>query len=240
MWTYPPKEILVPTDFGNAATRALEAASVLVERFGARLTVLHAESFEAPPYFTEEQIEVLERQHLQARAAAVAYTRGEAAKVVGTEFTARVVDGPPADAILDAARAADLVVMGTHGRRGPRRWWLGSVAERVAGHTSVPVIVVRSGIDARTPPARIVSVTEAGVYGGDSERYARGLADTFGADLVVMAMANLETDRLTNTTLVVMPVLQGRAAHWYAPSAERMLRTVEAPVLFVPAARDSR
>lgn len=61
-----------------------------------------------------------------------------------------VADGDPADEILDVADARDVgtIVIGTHGRRGVRRWFLGSVAERVVARSRVPVIVLRAG---RTP-----------------------------------------------------------------------------------------
>ncbi|WP_189089607.1 glucose-6-phosphate dehydrogenase assembly protein OpcA [Deinococcus ruber] len=55
------------------------------------------------------------------------------------------VTGEPAEALLRAARsyAADVLVIGTHGRRGLGRWVLGSVAEQVVRHASIPVLVVR-------------------------------------------------------------------------------------------------
>jgi nucleotide-binding universal stress UspA family protein len=56
-----------------------------------------------------------------------------------------LVEGDPANAILRAAadRGAGCIVMGTHGRRGVRRWIFGSVAESVARRSPVPVAVVR-------------------------------------------------------------------------------------------------
>ncbi len=57
----------------------------------------------------------------------------------------KITEGQPADEILQvaSARGADLVVIGSHGRRGVRRFILGSVAENVARRSSVPVIVAR-------------------------------------------------------------------------------------------------
>ncbi|QLQ08828.1 MAG: universal stress protein [Anaerolineae bacterium] len=53
--------------------------------------------------------------------------------------------GPIADAIIDFAREkeADLIAMSTHGRTGPSRWFLGSVADRVVRGASMPVLIVR-------------------------------------------------------------------------------------------------
>jgi nucleotide-binding universal stress UspA family protein len=60
-----------------------------------------------------------------------------------------VVDGDPADRIIAMARekGADVIVVGTHGRRGLRRWLLGSVAEAVMRRSDVPVVVVRSLVE---------------------------------------------------------------------------------------------
>jgi nucleotide-binding universal stress UspA family protein len=60
-----------------------------------------------------------------------------------------VVDGDPADRIIAMARekGADVIVIGTHGRRGFRRWLLGSVAEAVMRRSDVPVVVVRSLVE---------------------------------------------------------------------------------------------
>jgi nucleotide-binding universal stress UspA family protein len=58
--------------------------------------------------------------------------------------TTRLVEGNPADAIVDHAREmnAAMVVMGTHGRSGFRRFLLGSTAERVVRMSTVPVLTV--------------------------------------------------------------------------------------------------
>jgi len=56
-----------------------------------------------------------------------------------------VLRGGPADVILDYIRdnAFDLVIMSTHGRSGPARWTLGSVADRVLRQSVAPVMIVR-------------------------------------------------------------------------------------------------
>ena len=63
----------------------------------------------------------------------------------GESFEARVVDGRAAPALIAAAEQdkADLIVLGSHGRRGLRRLFLGSVAEAVVQSAPVPVLVVR-------------------------------------------------------------------------------------------------
>ena len=62
-----------------------------------------------------------------------------------------VISGDPAERVLETARglAADLIVMGTHGRKGLSRLVLGSVAERVVRESPVPVLTVRATAAAR-------------------------------------------------------------------------------------------
>ncbi len=63
----------------------------------------------------------------------------------GLAVSAEVRDGHPVDVILEAVEAdsASRIIVGTHGRRGLRRLFLGSVAERVVRASPVPVLVVR-------------------------------------------------------------------------------------------------
>lgn len=69
----------------------------------------------------------------------------------GVPVRTRVVLGPPAEAILDMAdeERADLIALATHGRGGIGRFLLGSVAERVAHHAQVPVLLLRAASLAR-------------------------------------------------------------------------------------------
>ena len=65
-----------------------------------------------------------------------------------------------ADVIVEEAKAwpADLIVIGTHGRRGVNRWMLGSDAEQVVRIAPVPVLLVRSDDSAAGLPATAVPV----------------------------------------------------------------------------------
>lgn len=65
----------------------------------------------------------------------------------GVPLEAHMVQGRPADAILRAAEVlkADLLILGSHGRTGLTRLFLGSVAERVVGQAACPVLIVKRG-----------------------------------------------------------------------------------------------
>jgi nucleotide-binding universal stress UspA family protein len=94
----------------------------------------------APPSSYTELLLHVRRSARQRLAAAVARARR-----TGIPASAILVEGLPTDEILRAARhqRADLIVLGTHGRTGLRRAFMGSVAERVVSQACCPVLMVR-------------------------------------------------------------------------------------------------
>jgi len=124
--------ILVGVDFSEASAGAISLAGALATALGASSrpsmrgargpALLHARA---------------------ARCAGAAAPRGprrghrlpRAVRSERSNVSARgiLVDEPPVEALLRLSASADILVLGTHGRRGPSRWWLGSVAERVFG-----------------------------------------------------------------------------------------------------------
>lgn len=177
--------VLVAVDFGDASAAALALAGDLAKASGARLTVLHAETLEMPPYFTAAQIDRLEAERRDARDAAAEYVRRFAAAHAPVPVEAVVVDGPPAEAVLRLAPEFDLVVLGTHGRRGPRRWWLGSVAEEVVRSATVPVLITRMADPMPSHgEARRLMIAIAGEPTDASGRWAELLREALHATVV--------------------------------------------------------
>lgn len=138
------RHLLVPMDFGAASEQALELALSLASSFGADLTLLHVSP--APPssyatyapgaYWPVDEI---------ARASAAALDRDLArARERIPSARGELASGEPWHRIIDFAQAhgVDLIVMGTHGRRGVSRVLLGSVADKVVRLAHVPVITV--------------------------------------------------------------------------------------------------
>ncbi len=234
MWTYPPHRILAAVDFGDASMRALRVAGDLARAFGAQLRVLHAETFEAPPYFTSEQVRSIERQRRAARGEAMRYLAAFAQRNAGMEAEPIVSDAPPADAILQAARDCDLVVMGTHGRRGPARWWAGSVAERVAREAPVPVLVVRAAGTPAQPFKRITVIAGGGTFDGPARRYARGLASAFDGESSRETASSVKAATLQDATLVIVAQNPRQGALGSPGTAEQAIRSCRRPILFVP------
>jgi nucleotide-binding universal stress UspA family protein len=138
-----PANILVPIDFSACAEHALDYACDLAAKLGARIHVINAIGATLPELsvaLTEQMLASLRHNNAAALDKLIEPRRKKAAF---GEIT--VVDGDARDAILQAARAirADLIVIGTHGRRGLTRVLLGSVAEDVLRRAPCPVLTVR-------------------------------------------------------------------------------------------------
>jgi nucleotide-binding universal stress UspA family protein len=140
----PIGHILVPTDFEDAAEQALDVAIELATAFGADITLMHVFSVPSPAYAEGLRwpIEELEPAARRALADGLAKAQKRFPKV-----RSLFLSGSPWQMIVDAPKehAIDLIVMGTHGRRGVTRWWLGSEAERVVRMSPVPVLTISSG-----------------------------------------------------------------------------------------------
>ena len=139
------KRILVPHDFSDAAQNALELALDLAQRLGAQVTVMHA--YEYPvlvypegPILTPDLVRDIERA---AQAALDRVVSGAGRPGVTVDGALR--QGSAWSEILAAAkdRQVDLIVLGTHGRRGLSRALLGSVAEKIVRTSQWPVLTVR-------------------------------------------------------------------------------------------------
>ena len=145
-------KILVAVDGSEASLHALEHASELAPDVSATLRIIHVVDLDWLPLGPElaidiEAVSAARRgtgEKILAAAGETARQAGLVAEValVETETPTQHV----AEVIAQAASRwpADVVVLGTHGRRGFERMLLGSVAEGVARRSSVPVLLIRS------------------------------------------------------------------------------------------------
>lgn len=141
-----PKQILVPIDFSTYAEQALDYAVMLAHQLGATVHLVNAvgvPALGAPEIGLAYAASMIETIIVENRKAldklAATYRDG------GTIGQAIVRNGDPRDVILQTAEeiGADLIVMGTHGRRGLSRALIGSVAEMVVRTSPIPVLTVR-------------------------------------------------------------------------------------------------
>jgi nucleotide-binding universal stress UspA family protein len=141
------RTILHPTDFSEQSTLAFGLACALARDHGARVVVVHVFHVPVavyteggvPPAPSDREKEDLREELIRQHAAP------------NVEIVHRFVEGTPVAEILQTARAeaADLIVMGTHGRRGLSRFFMGSVAEQVMRQATCPVLTVKTPLETR-------------------------------------------------------------------------------------------
>ena len=161
------KNILVATDFGEAADSALSYGRELAGRFGATLHVLnvvenfYVTTFGAETYaaFVPEMQRELENAARKRLDEALIDSDGSGPATRPAVMTS----GSAAYAIVDYAREnnIDLIVMGTHGRGALAHLMMGSVAERVVRLASCPVLTVRHPQHEFVTPDTLVAATHA-------------------------------------------------------------------------------
>ena len=142
--TATPKfsRILVGVDLDESSAQALQAASALATAFDGAITAVHVHTIERPAYFTDAQMGAIEAESAVAKARCTADIAAFASTHSAAPVTVLVEEGAPADTLCRLAASFDVVVLGTHRRRAPQRWWIGSVAEAVLRESPVPVLVV--------------------------------------------------------------------------------------------------
>ncbi|HYQ30010.1 MAG TPA: universal stress protein [Polyangiaceae bacterium] len=146
------KHILVPTDFEPASREALDWAVGIARSADAKVTLLHVWEIPIYPYMdfmlNSELISRVEDAAMGRVARALEELKSEVPNAQSI-----LHHGPPSDVILSAIQetSADLVVMGTHGRRGVGHALLGSVAEKVVRLSPVAVLTVHAPAVPRAP-----------------------------------------------------------------------------------------
>lgn len=140
------KRILVPVDGSPTSGKALATALQLARESGGRLRIVHA--FDELAFLSGLEYDNGVLRAARAEADQVLTAAQESVAAAGVSADARLLETRGrrlGDAVADEARAfeADLVVVGTHGRRGVGRVLLGSGAEQVIRTAPVPVLAVR-------------------------------------------------------------------------------------------------
>ncbi|HXV10481.1 MAG TPA: universal stress protein [Burkholderiales bacterium] len=139
------KHILIAVDGSETSRSALNDGLKLAGEQGAKVVLLHVYE---PIVGSSSQGRVDLTQAMRAEGEQIVGAALEEARKAGVEAQSRVVNAEGrriASAIVEEANAAgiDLIVVGTHGRRGLEHLVLGSVAEGVARRAEVPVLLIR-------------------------------------------------------------------------------------------------
>jgi nucleotide-binding universal stress UspA family protein len=222
-----PARILCPTDMSDLSRIAVRCGLAWASRFGAKVFVLTARELTLPPrYFTADQIATLVKQaeaaEDQVRADLEAWV--DEIGPTGVAVEALTAPGPADRAILRAIEVVrpDLVVMGTHGLSGYRRFLMGSTTERVVREIAVPLLTVRDscrclvagdGRATRLEVRRILCAAADPKQPGTNLAAVAELARAFGAELTVVH--SLEVPPTVREDIVghLRELVRSRAAH---------------------------
>lgn len=139
------RNIVVATDFSAASRPAFQRAMEMAAANDAALWIAHVaplppDGYGLPRMYDEMDVAI--RSDAEKKLKSLV----SRARKAGVRARALLLKGVPHDAIMRTARThrADLVVLGTHGRTGMARFFVGSVAARVVATASCPVLTVRS------------------------------------------------------------------------------------------------
>lgn len=143
--TKAPEDIVVGVDFSEPSTEALRRAAMMARTYDAKLHLVYGyvlpevATFEGSMASVSSDMDELVEEKKRALARVV-----EEAKVDDVVDTISAIHLPPAQAIGTTAedRGADYIFVGTHGRRGLKRFFLGNTAERVIRKAPCPIFVV--------------------------------------------------------------------------------------------------
>ena len=184
--------ILCPIDFSDFSRHAFDRAVAIARGVGASVTALHVAPFQATPiypYLEPREVEAFMLSGGDRDKLTLEMKRFLAVEQpVGVPITCEVVDAPNVhqEILAQADRhKADLIVMGTHGRSGFQRLFLGSVTEKVLRTAYPPVLTVGAAVD--VVPAhdfsfkRILCAVDFSNCSLAALRYASTLAASGGA-----------------------------------------------------------
>ncbi|MEG1490468.1 universal stress protein [Acinetobacter sp.] len=140
--------ILVPVDGSETSHAAVEKAVEFAKAFGSKITVV--QSLVLDPYIAAEYISASQTNDLIERARTSIEESLAAAKAKfneqGIEVETKLLEGQVIHReIIRAAEElhADLIIIGSHGRTGFKKLFLGSVAQSLLGESHIPVLIVR-------------------------------------------------------------------------------------------------
>lgn len=138
------KNILVAHDGSKLSDNALKAAVEIAVKFNSSLTVI---SIIPELYLTElsdfDRQKVMDALSAETTAALERIRKSLSGKPIETKTIMR--QGPPAEKIIETAQKmkVDLIVTGSHGRHGARKFLLGSVSSRIVDYAPCPVLVIK-------------------------------------------------------------------------------------------------
>lgn len=197
------KKLLVPTDFSDSSTRALDAAVILANLFLAEITVFHAfrrgRSGEMNEYLESNAEEEMEKLLYAYR------PRLEE----GASLTGSTVIREPVEAISRHAEQEqyDLIIMSTQGEGGIKGFLMGSTTLEVVRKTKRPLLAIPSEASLKGMEHFVLAIDEKGIMQSDTLSLFRELAKTL--DATVSIYHQTENQRYQVPNLIVDAAMEG-------------------------------
>ena len=138
------KKILLPVDGSESCVLAYDHAKTFAQKFGAEVLILNVQD-EIPHGYGGVDYKEAGTAKLEKNAQEILKKAKESFEGTEIKIDTKFVIGDAASAIIDAAEneGCDIIIMCTHGMSGRKRFLMGSVANKVVHHASVPVLVLR-------------------------------------------------------------------------------------------------
>jgi nucleotide-binding universal stress UspA family protein len=207
------ERILVPIDFSDGSTKALDYAIFLAKKFDSEITLLHTitlsrgdineidglKSYDEYMHMREDE----KRLKLEKTSSQV---QGEGIRI-NKEL---LKDFSAADSILKyiTQKDFDLVVMGTHGHKGLKRFFLGSVAEKVSYYSPIPVISLHKNFDKKNISRLLVPISFSD-HSQAAIKEGLKIAKEFGAKIEVLHV--IKPDEYPESyNLIFFPLLEAK------------------------------
>lgn len=188
------KNILVPTDFSACSRKALLYAGNIARRYNSKLTLLHVLPPRPPliPELPDEDGTLRDALDQMKEFQADLLSKGMLRDIPHQLVVKRGKDWYVVSRILQEENI-DLIVMGTNGKTGLKRLFLGSFAENVFRNSPCPVVTVGPHIDdevATEYPKHILFPTDESYASKSAEPYAYQLGRTPGAELTLLGVVH--------------------------------------------------
>lgn len=222
------KRILVPLDGSTRAESALPVAVSIARAYGGTLTLLQVVETMADhgsylqPIIEEEKAEA--RVYLESLA--------RSPELADIQIEIQVPVGAVAPAIITAAHSSrtDLVIMCSYGYTAFRRWTLGSVAEKIARHAPVPLLVLREGdIFSRLSPEKPVRA----LVPLDGSPFSEAVCEPVAYLVAAFASATSQPAELHLLRVINLPLTSGRMRSQANIDAQTMEQAKQAALAYL-------
>ena len=217
------RNVLIATDFSHYSDAAMRYGFEVARRYQAQPYLVYVtpadEYLLAGPEALMYARDAARRDMLELKA----QVKQSLSYEEGKDYRALMLQGSAADSILECAREkrADLIVVGTHGRGGLGKVLMGSVAERVFRHSTVPVLTIGPHQHRRNAdPRSILLATNCSPVSECAAAYACSLAYEHRATLSVLHAIERAPDEASGDRERLKRATEEKLANLIGPAAE--------------------